>query len=161
MHVRDLGAAAEQPEEAGGPTEQTREVSAALMTEVAAREGAVTTESGLIYIETQAGTGESPAPDAKVLLHYHGTLPDGKVFDSSVQANEPATFKLAEVVPCFSEGLRLMKVGGKTTLFCPPGLAYGDRGVPPLIPPGAALSFEVELLEILPVDSNPLFAPTR
>ena len=98
--------------------------------------------------ETPAGTGERPAATASVKLHYLGSLPDGSVFDSSVQRGEPALFKLDQVIPCFSEGLQRMKVGGKAELYCPPELAYGERGAPPRIPGGSALLFEVELLAI-------------
>ena len=114
----------------------------------AAMEGAVKTPTGLIYIERSAGTGESPAATDTVKLHYHGTLPDGSVFDSSVKRGEPATFTLNKVIPCFSEGLQRMKVGGKAELYCPPELAYGERGAGQKIPGGSALLFEVELLEI-------------
>jgi FKBP-type peptidyl-prolyl cis-trans isomerase len=114
----------------------------------AAKEGAVKTPTGMIFVETSAGTGESPAATDSVKLHYHGSLPDGSVFDSSVQRGEPATFQLDQVIPCFSEGLQRMKVGGKAELYCPPELAYGERGAPPRIPGGSALLFEVELLEI-------------
>jgi FKBP-type peptidyl-prolyl cis-trans isomerase FkpA/FKBP-type peptidyl-prolyl cis-trans isomerase FklB len=84
-----------------------------------------------------------------VKVHYHGTLTDGTVFDSSVQRKEPATFPLNGVIPCWTEGVQLMKAGGKSRLVCPASLAYGDRGAPPRIRPGATLVFEVELLEIL------------
>ena len=85
----------------------------------------------------------------KVAVHYHGTLPDGTVFDSSVDRGEPATFPLNRVIPCWTEGVGKMKVGGKARLVCPPDSAYGDRGAPPRIPPGTALVFEVELIEIV------------
>jgi FKBP-type peptidyl-prolyl cis-trans isomerase len=114
----------------------------------AAKEGAVKTPTGMVFIETSAGTGDSPAATDTVKLHYHGSLPDGSVFDSSVQRGEPASFALDKVIPCFSEGLQRMKVGGKAELYCPPELAYGERGAPPRIPGGSALLFEVELLEI-------------
>jgi len=117
--------------------------------EVAKQQGAVTTASGLVYVEIAAGTGAQPGPTDTVKVNYTGTLRDGSVFDSSVNRGTPATFALDGVVPCFSEGLQLMKVGGKARLVCPPDLAYGDRGTP-RIPPGATLSFEVELLEIAP-----------
>ena len=96
------------------------------------------------------GTGPSPKATDKVKVHYHGTLTDGTVFDSSVQRKEPATFPLNGVIPCWTEGVQLMKVGGKSRLVCPADLAYGDRGAPPKIKPGATLVFEVELLEIVP-----------
>jgi len=83
-----------------------------------------------------------------VKVHYHGTLPDGTVFDSSVQRGQPATFPLNGVIKCWTEGLQLMKVGGKSKLVCPPELAYGDRSPSPKIPAGATLVFEVELLDI-------------
>lgn len=116
--------------------------------EMAQAEGARRTASGAIYIETEPGDGPSPAPGDTVRVHYHGTLRDGTVFDSSVDRNQPATFNVDRVVPCFSEGLREMKVGGKAKLVCPSETAYGERGSPPRIQPGAALVFEVELLEI-------------
>jgi len=85
-----------------------------------------------------------------VKVHYHGTFINGKVFDSSVQRNQPATFRLNAVIACWTEGVQKIKVGGKAKLVCPSDVAYGDRGRPPSIPPGTTLVFEVELLEILP-----------
>ncbi len=82
-------------------------------------------------------------------MHYHGTLRDGHVFDSSVERKEPATFPLNGVIPCWTEGVQKMKVGGKAKLTCPSAIAYGDKGAGGEIPPGAVLTFEVELLEIL------------
>jgi FKBP-type peptidyl-prolyl cis-trans isomerase FkpA/FKBP-type peptidyl-prolyl cis-trans isomerase FklB len=116
---------------------------------MANEEGARRTASGAVYIEVAAGEGPSPAASDSVKVHYHGTLRDGTVFDSSVQRGEPATFGIGGVVPCFREGLQEMKVGGKAKLVCPADTAYGDRGSPPNIKPGAALVFEVELLEIV------------
>ena len=123
--------------------------SSAFLTEQAAAEGANVQESGIIITELAPGTGESPTPEQEVKVHYHGTLPDGTVFDSSVDRGEPATFPLNRVIPCWTEGVGKMKVGGKARLVCPPDSAYGDRGAPPRIPPGAALVFEVELIEIV------------
>jgi FKBP-type peptidyl-prolyl cis-trans isomerase FkpA len=123
--------------------------SEAFCEEMAQVEGARRTASGAIYIETEPGDGPSPGPGDTVRVHYHGTLRDGTVFDSSVNRKQPATFNVDRVVPCFSEGLREMKVGGKAKLVCPPETAYGDHGSPPRIKGGAALVFEVELLEIL------------
>ena len=110
--------------------------------------GAVTTDSGVVYLELEPGDGASPAATDSVKVHYHGTLRDGEVFDSSVDG-DPATFALNGVIGCFSEGIQKMKVGGKSKLTCPPDTAYGDRGSPPKIRPGATLVFEVELLEIV------------
>jgi FKBP-type peptidyl-prolyl cis-trans isomerase FkpA len=116
----------------------------------AAREkGASRTASGLVVQPLRPGTGEAPKATDRVRVHYHGTLVDGTVFDSSVQRGEPATFPLSGVIPCWTEGLQLMKVGGKSRLVCPASLAYGERGAPPRIRPGATLVFEVELLEIV------------
>jgi len=111
-------------------------------------EGVVATESGLLFSSIRAGSGAAPKPTDKVKVHYHGTLRDGTVFDSSVQRGTPAEFALNRVIPCWTEGLKKMKVGGKARLICPATIAYGDRGAPPKIRPGAALSFEVELIEI-------------
>jgi FKBP-type peptidyl-prolyl cis-trans isomerase FkpA len=115
----------------------------------AAEKGATKTTSGLVLVPIKPGTGPSPKASDKVKVHYHGTLADGTVFDSSVQRGEPATFPLNGVIPCWTEGLQLMKVGGKSRLVCPANLAYGDRGSPPRIKPGSTLTFEVELLEIV------------
>jgi FKBP-type peptidyl-prolyl cis-trans isomerase FkpA len=116
--------------------------------EAAAKEaGAEKLPSGLIYKQLKEGTGESPKATDRVKVHYHGTLRDGHVFDSSVDRKEPATFPLNGVIPCWTEGVQKMKVGGKAKLTCPSEIAYGDAGRPG-IPPGAPLTFEVELLSI-------------
>jgi len=111
--------------------------------------GVKKTPSGLLYQEIEAGTGDSPKATDRVKVHYHGTLQDGTVFDSSVERKQPATFGLNQVIKCWTEGVQLMKVGGKSKLTCPSDIAYGDRGAPPKIKAGAALIFEVELLEII------------
>jgi FKBP-type peptidyl-prolyl cis-trans isomerase FkpA len=116
---------------------------------MAKEEGAQLTASGAIYFEIEAGEGPSPEADDTVNLHYHGTLRNGSVFDSSVNRGKPTRFNLGRVVPCFSEGVQAMKVGGKAKLVCPAETAYGDRGSLPKIPRGAAIIFEVELLEIV------------
>jgi FKBP-type peptidyl-prolyl cis-trans isomerase len=108
----------------------------------------VTTESGLQMTTLREGTGESPTPRDRVSVHYHGTFENGEVFDSSVDRGKPAVFPLNRVIKCWTEGLQLMKVGGKAKLVCPPKIAYGKRGSPPTIPPDATLTFEVELLAI-------------
>jgi len=128
--------------------EVEKKAAAEFLEKAAAEKGAKKTASGLIISEIKSGTGEAPKATDRVKVHYHGTLRDGTVFDSSVKRGEPATFPLNGVIPCWTEGLQLMKVGGKSKLVCPSAIAYGDRGSPPVIKPGAALVFEVELLEI-------------
>jgi len=124
--------------------------------EQAAQEpGALTLESGMVYREIEPGGGDTPGPTDRVRLHYHGTLRDGTVFDSSVDRGQPAEFALNGVIPCFSEGLQKMKVGGKSKLTCPSSVAYGDGGRPPVIQPGAALVFEVELLAVVKPPAPP------
>ena len=110
-----------------------------------------TTESGLKYRDVEIGTGDSPAPRQLVSVHYTGTLPNGKVFDSSLKRGEPFTFPIGagRVIKGWDEGVADMKVGGKRELVIPPDLAYGSRGVPGTIPPNATLTFDVELLDIL------------
>jgi FKBP-type peptidyl-prolyl cis-trans isomerase len=132
----------------GKATEAEKQAGQAYCDEMAKAEGAQKTAAGAIYVETQKGTGAQPTAADTVTLHYHGTLRDGTVFDSSVDRGTPATFALAGVIPCFREGLEKMSVGGKAKLVCPANTAYGDRGSPPNIKPGAALTFEVELLGI-------------
>jgi len=121
----------------------------AFLDKVAAEKGATKTASGLVISTLKPGNGASPKVTDSVRVHYQGALTDGTVFDSSVQRGEPATFTLNGVIPCFREGVQLMKVGGKSRLVCPADLAYGDRGAPPRIRPGATLVFEIELLEIV------------
>lgn len=121
--------------------------------------GAETTDSGLIFIEETAGAGDSPAATDRVRVHYHGTLRDGTVFDSSVDRGEPATFPLNRVIPCWTEALQKMKPGGKARVVCPPDIAYGERGSPPRISPGATLAFDVELIEIVKPDAKDSPAP--
>jgi FKBP-type peptidyl-prolyl cis-trans isomerase FkpA len=114
----------------------------------AAQTGAVKSVSGLVYQEVAAGTGASPKASDTVRVHYRGTLTDGTEFDSSYARNEPAEFLLQGVIPCWTEGLQKMKIGGKARLVCPSDLAYGDSGNQ-AIPGGAALVFDVELLDIV------------
>jgi FKBP-type peptidyl-prolyl cis-trans isomerase FkpA len=114
----------------------------------AAVEGAVQSESGMIMQELVAGEGATPGPTDQVKVHYHGTLRDGTVFDSSVDRGEPAEFPLDRVIPCWTEALTQMGVGGKSRIVCPAAIAYGPRGMGD-IPGDAALVFEVELLEII------------
>ncbi len=129
--------------------EQEKKAGAAYVAKAAAAPGAVKTESGAVVQTIKEGKGPTPTAADKVKVHYHGTLVDGTVFDSSVQRGEPATFPLSGVIKCWTEGVQKIKVGGKSRLICPANLAYGERGSPPVIKPGAALVFEVELLEIV------------
>jgi FKBP-type peptidyl-prolyl cis-trans isomerase len=116
----------------------------------ASKEAGVTkTASGMLVKHTKEGTGPSPAATDQVKVHYEGKLIDGKVFDSSIKRGEPAVFPLNGVIPCWTEGVQTMKVGGKAQLVCPAALAYGPRGQPPDIPPQSTLVFDVELLEIV------------
>lgn len=131
-----------------GAAEGELALATAFMDEQVGLEGAERTESGIVIVEMTAGTGPNPAADDTVQVHYHGTLRDGTVFDSSVERGEPATFPLTGVIPCWTEGLQRISVGGKSRLVCPPNLAYGPQGRPG-IPGNAALVFEVELLEIV------------
>jgi FKBP-type peptidyl-prolyl cis-trans isomerase FkpA len=129
--------------------EAEKKASEEFLKQAAAEKGATKSASGLIYSELSPGKGASPTPDSTVKVNYKGTLRDGTVFDSSYDRKSPVTFALKQVIPCWTEGLQKMKVGGKAKLICPAPIAYGDRGAPPLIKPGAALAFEVELLEIV------------
>jgi FKBP-type peptidyl-prolyl cis-trans isomerase FkpA len=124
-----------------------KKAAGAFLEKMSKEPGAVRSASGVIYIPVTVGTGASPKPDSTVKVHYHGTFRDGSVFDSSVQRGEPVTFPLNGVIPCWTEGVQKMKVGGKAKLVCPSDTAYGDGGRGQ-IPGGAALMFEVELLGI-------------
>lgn len=115
----------------------------------AATAAPVTLPSGLVYDSLKEGSGASPGPTARVKVHYRGTLADGKEFDSSYSRGQPSEFPLNRVIPCWTEAVQRMKPGGKARLTCPPGIAYGDRGAGGVIPPGATLNFEVELIEVL------------
>lgn len=110
--------------------------------------GAVKTASGMVYLPLSEGTGTTPKATDTVQVNYRGTLPDGTEFDSSYKRGKPTEFRLDGVIKCWTEGLQLMKTGGKAKFVCPANLAYGDAGAGELILPGATLAFEVELLEI-------------
>lgn len=113
------------------------------------------TESGLQYKIIEEGTGASPAETDQVKVHYKGTLIDGTVFDSSYERNQPATFKVNAVIPGWTEGLQMMKEGGKWIFYIPPELGYGERAPRgSKIGPNSALIFEVELLEVLPQEQK-------
>jgi FKBP-type peptidyl-prolyl cis-trans isomerase FkpA len=124
-----------------------KQASDAWVAEQAALPGAQRSATGVIVIPITEGTGPNPTPESTVRVHYHGTLRDGTVFDSSVQRGEPISFPLNRVIPCWTEGVQKIKVGGKAKLVCPSDTAYGDQGSGD-IKPGAALAFEVELLAI-------------
>ena len=117
--------------------------------EAAAKEaGAQVTSTGLVYRALKEGNGASPGASDKVKVHYRGTFLDGREFDSSYKRNAPIEFPLNGVIPCWTEGVQKMKVGGKAKLTCPASIAYGARGAGGVIPPNATLQFEVELLGI-------------
>jgi FKBP-type peptidyl-prolyl cis-trans isomerase FkpA len=134
------GAAAAGPEKEKGK---------AFLEQAAKETGAVRTPTGLVIQVLSAGKGPKPGPTDQVKVHYRGTLIDGKEFDSSYKRGQPVDFGLQNVIPCWTEGVQLMNVGSKARLVCPSEIGYGDRGNPPVIPPGATLAFEVELLDIL------------
>ncbi len=123
---------------------------AAFAAKAASEKGATKTESGIVITPIKPGTGATPKATDTVKVHYHGTLTDGTVFDSSIKRGEPATFPLDKVIKCWTEGVQQIKVGGKSRLVCPANLAYGDASPPGSpIKPGSTLVFEVELLEIV------------
>ena len=106
------------------------------------------TASGIVITILTEGSGASPMATDTVKVHYRGTLIDGKEFDSSYKRGQPTSFPLKGVIPCWTEGVQALKVGGKAKLQCPSQLAYGTRGISGVIPPDATLTFEIELLEI-------------
>lgn len=134
--------------------EKQKSAGAEYVAAFAAEDGVVSSESGALYLELEAGSGESPLAADAVLVHYHGTFTDGKVFDSSKTKGEPVRFEMGQTVPCFRDGILRMQPGGKAKLVCPPDSAYGDRP-PPGLPPGATLVFEVELIEVYKKEAAP------
>lgn len=135
--------------ELGPVIEKNKKDGAAFLEENKGKEGVITTDSGLQYKIITKGTGDSPTATDQVKVHYRGTLLDGKVFDSSYDRNQPATFPLNQVIKGWTEGLQLMQVGGKYQFFIPYDLAYGEMGRGETIPPSTVLIFEVELLDIV------------
>jgi FKBP-type peptidyl-prolyl cis-trans isomerase FkpA/FKBP-type peptidyl-prolyl cis-trans isomerase FklB len=129
--------------------EKEKKAGAAFLAKAAAEPGAKKTASGAIVKTLKEGSGAAPTATDKVKVHYHGTLVDGTVFDSSVKRGQPVTFPLGNVIKCWTEGMQQIKVGGKSRLICPANIAYGERGSPPVIRPGATLIFDVELLDIV------------
>ncbi len=132
---------------AGSMATKEKTAGKAYADKAATQKGAVRTATGLVYRELTAGSGASPKATDKVKVHYRGTLLNGTEFDSSYKRNAPAEFPLNGVIPCWTEGVQKMKVGGKSALVCPADIAYGDGGRPG-IPGGATLLFDVELLSI-------------
>jgi FKBP-type peptidyl-prolyl cis-trans isomerase FkpA len=119
-----------------------------LLAKAAKEPGAQVTPSGLVFRSLKTGTGPNPQAGDKVRVHYRGTFADGKEFDSSYARGQPAEFPLDRVIKCWTEGVQRIQVGGKAKLTCPAAIAYGERGAGTVIPPGATLQFEVELLGI-------------
>jgi FKBP-type peptidyl-prolyl cis-trans isomerase FkpA/FKBP-type peptidyl-prolyl cis-trans isomerase FklB len=139
--------------------QKTRQAAAekVVLDKAAAEKGAKRTASGLVITPIKEGKGASPKATDTVKVHYKGTLPNGQVFDTSI-GGEPASFPLNNVIKCWTEGVQLMKVGGKSKLVCPANIAYGDRPPPgSAIAPGSTLIFEVELLDI----EKPAAAPEK
>jgi FKBP-type peptidyl-prolyl cis-trans isomerase len=144
---RQAAAEAAEQKEAAAAAGPEHQAGAAFLDKLAKEPNATRSSSGVVYIPVKVGTGASPSATSSVKVHYHGTLRDGTVFDSSVDRGEPVTFPLNQVISCWTEGVQKMKVGGKAKLGCPAETAYGDRKMGS-IPAGAALLFEVELLDI-------------
>jgi FKBP-type peptidyl-prolyl cis-trans isomerase FkpA len=138
---------AENAKQAETQAKKAQASSDAFLAENAKKAGVKTTASGLQYTITKEGTGKSPTANSTVKVHYTGKLTDGKVFDSSVERGEPVEFPLNQVIPGWTEGLQLLKEGGKATLYIPAELAYGAQGVPG-IPPNSTLIFDVELIQV-------------
>ena len=128
--------------------EPEKKVGAAFLAKIAAEPGVKKTESGALLKTIKEGTGAAPKLTDIVKLNYVGTLIDGTVFDSSAKQGGPATIRMTEMGKCWMEGMQQIKAGGKSKLFCPSNLAYRDKGLPPLIKPGATIVFEIELLEV-------------
>jgi FKBP-type peptidyl-prolyl cis-trans isomerase FkpA len=144
--------------------EKEKAASAAYLEKAEKEPGAIKTPSGLVFFDLRPGSGDSPQANDTVRVHYRGTLIDGTEFDSSY--HRLAQFPLNEVIPCWTEGVQKMKVGGKARLLCPSSIAYGDRGQSrdprrPSIPGGAMLMYEVELIEIVkPAPSRAALSPS-
>jgi FKBP-type peptidyl-prolyl cis-trans isomerase FkpA len=133
-----------------------KEAGQAYLDKKASAPGATKTASGLLFIPVAAGSGPTPTHSDRVKVNYEGRLIDGTVFDSSAQhGGQPAVLAVGGIIPCWTEALQLMKVGGKSRIVCPSALAYGDRGAPPKIKPGSTLEFDIELVSIEPPQLPP------
>jgi FKBP-type peptidyl-prolyl cis-trans isomerase len=141
--------------------EKSKAAGSDYLAKAATEKGANKTASGLVITEITPGTGASPKATDQVKVHYEGKLINGSVFDSSLKRGEPTTFPLNGVIPCWTEAVQLMKVGGKSKVVCPPELAYGERGAPPQIPPDSTLVFEVHVLAIVKPDAAPDAKPAK
>jgi len=139
-----------QRERSAQIAKEEKKAGEAYLDKAAAQAGATRTASGLLYVPVSVGSGAIPGHTDQIKVNYEGRLIDGTVFDSSVERKQPAVLSVANVIPCWSEALQLMKVGGKSRIVCPSDLAYGDHGALPNIKPGATLVFDVELLDIVP-----------
>jgi len=162
VKLEEFGPKVEQllNEKQAAKAEAEKKKGAEFAAKMAKEKGATKLPSGLIYIETQAGTGKQPAATDTVSVHYKGTLIDGTEFDSSYKRGQPTEFPLNGVIKCWTEGVAKMKVGGKAKLVCPSDIAYGERGAGANIPGGATLMFEVELLGIKEPAAPPPGMPT-
>jgi FKBP-type peptidyl-prolyl cis-trans isomerase FkpA len=140
-------------------TEKNKTNAKPFLEKAAAEQGAKKTASGVIYKEIKAGTGIQAKPTDVVKVHYVGTFIDGKEFDNSVKRGQPLEIPLGQIIPCWMEGIGMMKVGGKAKLICPSDTAYGDRGRPPIIAGGSTLIFDVELLDAKPFVPPQMQAP--
>lgn len=139
----------------GAAREREKTAGTEFLAKAAAEAGATKSESGMVFKSVKEGDGATPAATDTVKVHYEGRLVSGKVFDSSRERNEAATFPLNGVIECWTEGLQKMKVGGTAQLVCPPEMAYGEEGRPPQMPGNATLIFDVELLEIVKEEAAP------
>jgi FKBP-type peptidyl-prolyl cis-trans isomerase len=144
-----------QRSRAAALAQRERDQGQAYLDKAASAPGATKTTTGLLYVPIVVGSGPTPARSDRVKVNYEGRLTDGTVFDSSAQHGQAATLSVGGIIPCWTEALQLMKVGGKSRIVCPATLAYGDRGAPPRILPGATLEFDIELLSIEPPTPPP------
>jgi FKBP-type peptidyl-prolyl cis-trans isomerase FkpA/FKBP-type peptidyl-prolyl cis-trans isomerase FklB len=135
--------------------EGEKKLGAAFLAKAASESGAKKTESGALITTIKEGKGTSPKRADAVKVHYNGTLIDGTVFESTLKQSEPATLIVSEMSKCWTEGILQMKAGGKSRLICPSNLAYRDKGMPPLIKPGATLVFDIDLVEVVAKPSTP------
>lgn len=135
--------------------EAEKKAGAAFLAKASSEPGAKKTESGALIIAIKEGKGASPKRADTVKVHYNGTLIDGTVFDSTLKKSEPTTLIVSEMSKCWTEGILQMKAGGKSRLICPSSLAYRDKGMPPLIKPGATLVFDIDLVEVVAKQSTP------